>query len=205
MMLGYIAVSKHRPGAESKSQHTQHHRTGNRTERASGGTGRGRRSRSRRRAGRRGASRGASRGSAATAIILPLLVLLLTFLTIRPDDAAGDAGAGRPGGLHAAGSLLVGLESVLAAGGGVDDHGHAALAVGALAAVEPDGVGGVDHHAEHLLALAVFHREEARVDDVAVARAGAGERHARLVEARLHHRVVARVEVEVDRVADRGG
>lgn len=74
-----------------------------------------------------------------------------------------------------------------------------------LAAVQPDGIGGVDDHAEHLVARVLRDGEEARVDDLAIADAGAGEGDAGRVEAGLHDRVVAWVEVEVDGVADRGG
>lgn len=72
----------------------------------------------------------------------------------------------------------------------------------ALAAVQPDRIGGIDRHAEHTLPLALRHGEEAREDGGAAA---STEGHAGRVEAGLHDRVVAWVEVEVDGVARGGG
>ncbi len=84
----------------------------------------------------------------------------------------------------------------------VDDHHHAALAVLALGAVQPQRGAGVDLDGvgrEHALRGARGGGEEARVEAREVAVLGDGL--ARLVEGRLRDRVVARVELELDELA----
>ncbi len=71
----------------------------------------------------------------------------------------------------------------------------------ALTAVQPDRIGGVDHHAEHHRALRARDGHEAGEDGGGVS---AAEGYAGGVEAGLHDGVVPWVEVEVDGVAHGG-
>ena len=137
------------------------------------------------------------------------------------DDRAAEHRRGVAGRGHGLGVLLVGRQGLV--GRGVDDAGHAALAVGegVLGAVEEDGIGGVDHDLEDVGLRDASHRVSGGLDSMTGTRkqtdilSGAGGHKsgeetagrrglARAAEVTHDHAVVDSVEVELKHVAHRG-